>query len=157
MKIGQLSASNKPTTLYHGSGFEQDELKPGFMHTGKVVSWDNYENNTYLYATTDRDSALTLGFSSAIEKKYDLKHTHIDNKAKTIRLKFDGHVPERSAIEKIKVYLYTLPLEPFWVKNNNPFNNIETEYKTKEVVKTILERVRVDIPALLREYQLSLS
>lgn len=157
MKLGQQSFSQQPDKLYHGSGFEQNELKPGFMHTGKVTSWDNYENNTYLYATIDRTSAITLGFSSAVEKKYDLNHTHIDNKAKTITLKFEGRVPNISELEKLKVYLYTLPLTPVWAKNNNPFNNIDTEYKTKEVITDILERIRVDIPELLKEYQVNLS
>lgn len=157
MKLGQFTASSKPTQLFHGSGFEQDELKPGFAHTGKVVSWDGYENNTYLYATTDRDSALTLGLSSALEKKYDLTHTHIDNKSKTISLTFKGHKPQMSDIEKTKVYLYTLPMSSVWVKNNNPFNNIDTEYKTKETITDIQSRIRVDIAELLSGFQVTMN
>lgn len=157
MKLGQIPQTNKPQFLFHGSGFEQSELKPGFEHTGKVVSWDKYEDNTYLYATTDRDSALTLGLSSAIEKRYDLKHTRIDNKTKTIELKFDGPIPTLAAIEKTKVYLYTVPLDSAWTKNNNPYNNIDTEYKTKQTITGILECIRVDTSDLLKEFTVSLS
>lgn len=147
-----------PEYLYHGSGYEQDELKPGYSHSKELTTWDKYENNTYLYATTIRDSAIALGFSSAIEKKYDLESTHISEKTKTIKLVFRQNIPDIKDIENIKVYLYTLKYDPnIWTKNNNPFNNIDNEYKTKKEIKDIVSRNMVDIPELLKQYQLSMS
>ena len=42
-----------PSKLYHGTGFNDLVLKPGYEHTGKEIKWDETESNRYLYATAD--------------------------------------------------------------------------------------------------------
>lgn len=147
-----------PGLLYHGSGFKQDELKPGFSHSGNVVAWDKYENNTYLYATSDKESAKLLGFSSALEKKFKLYHTTIDEDKRTIELVFDDCPPSKEEILNIDVYLYSLKYDPtVWIKNNNPFNKICSEYKTKATIKDIIEREHLDIPEVLKDFTINIK
>lgn len=159
MKIGSIVANAQatPDKLYHGSGYEQNELKPGFSHSKKLTVWDEYENNAYLYATVDRDSAITLGISSAWEKKFKLLSTSISVDRKTIDLGFEGKVPDRSDLDNVDVFVYTLNLDhSAWRKNNNPNNNIKTEYKTTETIRDILDRERVDVTQVLKGYHITM-
>lgn len=152
-----IEKADTPVLLYHGSAFKQDELKPGFLHSSKIVVWDKYENNTYLYATTSIKSAGLLGFSSALEKKYKLHLTEIDEDSNTIDLVFEGNPPDKEDILDIDVYLYMLKYDPeIWIKNNNPFNKINTEYKTKATIKDIVERERLDIPDVLKDFTINI-
>jgi hypothetical protein len=122
-----------PTRLYHGSAFKQERLSPGFAHTGEKVEWDYGESNEFLYATTDRDAAIQLGFASAIEKKFKLDRFQCDDSEITIT------ASERITmhdLEKLEVYVYSLPfvISGGWQQNRNPNNHIDTEWKTKKTV-----------------------
>lgn len=157
--LGQIaSANNTPTYLYHGSGFKQTELKPGYEHTKKLVTWDRYESNAFLYATTDKQEAITLGISSKWEKEWKLKSTHIDNDKKTIDLVFEDKPPSPEDLIKVDCWLYIILYNPEqWIKNRNPYNGIDTEYKTKETIKDILDVQKIDVEEVLKSYQVNIS
>lgn len=142
-----------PEYLYHGSAYKQEELKPGYMYTKKAVVWDKYESNIYLYATSDKESAKLLGISSAWEKIYDLTKTSFDGTAKVIHLEFEKNKPTKEQLLQIDVYLYTIPYVPgVWIKNNNPFNNIDSEYKTKQTITNISSREHLNVPEVLKDF-----
>jgi len=52
--------------LFHGSGFDQSELMPGFYRSGNLVKWDETESNMFLYTTTEREVAIGQGFASTV-------------------------------------------------------------------------------------------
>jgi hypothetical protein len=128
-----------PAVLYHGSAFLHKELKPGFERTRRVRRWDELENNHFLYASTDKEATIEQGFASSIEKKYGLdRFTSTDKK----ELRIDSPYPKLTMqkLSELKVYVYTIIPQPdqHWVKNNNPFNNILTEWKTERNIKEAL-------------------
>lgn len=142
-----------PQYLYHGSQYLQDELKPGFQHSGELVSWDGGgEDNTWLYATASKDSAIMLGIASAIEKNFRLDRYQWDEKTRTMTITTPDQelVPEK--LRDLKVYLYTLraELEDGWVLNFNPINGITDEYKTQATVRgNILRSQAIDVKEAL--------
>lgn len=130
-----------PNYLYHGSAFRQTELKPGFKHTGELVQWDNTEDNTWLYASDDKDSAVMLGISSAIEKKFQLNRYQCDNKTKKMII----HVAEPLSIKDIHnlhvvVYSIKADVADGWMANHNPANGITGEYKTQRTITSNILR-----------------
>jgi guanylate kinase len=133
--------------LYHGSGFDQPELMPGFLRTGKLVEWDKVENNHWLYTTTDRNEAIAMAFASMIEKTYG--STEYERKGNSIRVRFPMEVtPSLDELKKLQLYLYTIRLDEAdgWVKNANEHNQIKTEWKTQNIVdKNILHKEQVDL------------
>ncbi len=124
-----LESHKEPLVLYHASGYKNDVLKPGFKHTGVLKEWDNGENNHFLYATTEKQTAIDLGVASAIEQFFKLDRFSI--KGKEITIVSPEHI-ELSDLANLKVYLYTINDKPEedWVKNDNPSNKLDTEYKT---------------------------
>lgn len=155
--ISTVESLRAPRYLYHGSAFKQDELKPGYQHTGELVTWDHYESNNYLYASDDKLAATMLGISSAVEKKYKLKKTNICANSKTFHLEFEDGPVSMSQITALKVYVYTLRFDPtIWDPNNNPFNNIEGEYRTRHTVSDIVNREPVDVQDTLADWTIVL-
>lgn len=147
-----------PTTLYHGSAYKQTELKPGYQHSKKIVNWDKYESNIYLYATSDMKAAELLGISSAWEKKFDLKSTHIDSEAKTIRLSFNGVPVSKEELLSVTGYIYAIKYVPgIWIRNHNPFNNIDNEYKTQKTVTDIISVDEINVPEILKDFTISIN
>lgn len=146
-----------PKFLYHGSLYKQAELMPGFKRSGKLVQWDGIENNTYLYTTTDKNEAIGLGLGSTIEKKFNSRRfSTYDN---NIVVYFTGSTPTIEDIHGLEIYVYTLTPTPQdnWVKNNNPFNNIDTEWVTQATIKSITKCERVDIKKWLNNKNLALT
>lgn len=139
-----------PTLLYHGSLYKQNELMPGFKRSGKLVQWDGVENNTYLYATSNKAEAISLGFGSALEKTLDSRrYATYDN---NIVVYFNRELPTREDLVKLVVYLYTIRFKATdgWVKNNNPLNNIDTEWVTQSTVRNLDRCEQVDLEAWLK-------
>lgn len=122
--------------LYHSSGYMQTELKPGILHTGKKVEWDGTESNEWLYASTSRSDSIEQGFASAIEKRWQLDR--FQTKGDSIVIHVTGKVPTRKELERLEVYLYTLKnlSSDKWSKVNNKHNQLDTEYKTKTIVRS---------------------
>jgi hypothetical protein len=136
--------------LYHGSGYRHTELKPGFHHTGVEVNWDEVESNHYLYASTVREDAIDQGFASQMEQKFAIRRYRSTGRSGQgkIQIELDPAFPVTDEeIEKIKVYVYRIKKLPQdgWVKNNNPHNNLSTEWKTDHVIKDAIERT-IEIP-----------
>lgn len=133
--------------LYHASAFKQDELKPGFQHSGNKVMWDQTESNIWLYATTLRDEAISMGFASAVEKKFDV--TRYKTEGKSIHFGYaEGADLTMGKVLEVKVYLYTITYDPKdgWVKVNNKFNGMDQEYKTTQTIrKNILNREEINL------------
>jgi hypothetical protein len=125
-----------PKLLYHGSTYKQDELMPGFMHTGELIQWDKTESNKYLYATSERETAIALGFASAVDKKYRMDRFSSDNNTFSFIID-ENKLPSKSELEKLDVYLYEIEFDKGsgWIKNHNQHNGLTTEYKTNEVIK----------------------
>lgn len=158
MKFLQQIASASPMYLYHGSGFKQTELKPGYQYTKKLVTWDGYESNAFLYATTDKQEAMLLGISSKWEKEWTLKTTNINHDNKTIDLCFEGKAPSIKELYSIDCWLYTILYEPHdWIKNRNPYNGIDTEYKTKQTIRDISDVQKIDVEQVLKSYQVNIT
>lgn len=146
------------TILYHGSGFDQTELMPGFLRSGKLVQWDETESNEWLYTTTDRDEAISQAFASMIEKTYESKSYHRDGNRITIELA-KCVKPSLAELKKIQLFLYTIRLEPEdqWQKNNNEHNQIKTEWKTQAIIdRNIIHKEQVDLAGWLANKQLDL-
>lgn len=119
--------------LYHGSLYEQSELMPGFKHTGKVVYWDGgIESNKWLYATSVKDEAIRLGLGSALEKTFETdRFSYVDD----LFFIWNDKPFNKQQIYNLKIYLYTIPFNPeVWVKNDNPYNQIDTEWVTQQTV-----------------------
>lgn len=138
---------NIMTTLYHGSGYKQTELMPGFKRSGVLVEWDQTESNKYLYATTDMDTAIGQGFASAVEKLF--KMNRFSEKGHEILIEIEGDkIPSLEELQSVNVYLYTIDVRSFdeWEKVNNAVNGLETEYKTQHTIKDGLHSVeKVDL------------
>lgn len=141
--------------LYHGSGFNNSLLKPGFNHTGILVKWDQTENNKFLYATTDRDTAIELGFASSIEKTFEIDRFHVENKSIIIE---SQKLLSLANLKKVPVFLYTIVVKEKddWIKNINPNNNINTEYKTSKTINSISSIEKIDISSWLNVYNVKI-
>lgn len=143
--------SNQPMLLYHGSSFSQNELMPGFMRSHEEVFWDETESNHYLYASSDKEEAISLGFASAIEKQFLLDRYSCEGNKLTLSFARSSKIVTLRALSQVQVHLYTIELDKSegWVKNNNAYNNTNTEYKTKDIVKKILKTEVINIKSWL--------
>ena len=145
--------------LYHGSNYFHTELKPGFMHSGTEVFWDETESNRYLYATTVKDSAIELGFASAVEKNFLLERFQSDN-GKIILTLSDKRLPVITDLKRLQVFVYEIYFShnAGWQKVNNKINNMDTEYKTDRVVaESMIAKIeRVDLGAWLGNKQVAI-
>lgn len=144
--------------LYHGSGYKNKELKPGYLHTGKFIKWDITESNEYLYATTEKNIAIILGWVGAINIKYNCKKTQTNTTE--IILHFDNDVKEKDIIH-LPVYVYTIKYQEYdkWIKNNNEFNSLETEYKTKSIIASdnILKIENINMRQYLKDNNIKIK
>lgn len=148
----------QPNRLYHGSMYKQDELMPGFKRSGKLVKWDLVESNLFLYSTTSKEEAISLGFGSALEKVFNTeRYATLDD---TVYVYFKDEVHALEALFNIEIYVYTIRYDATdgWRKNNNPVNRIETEWCTKQTIqRNILSCERVDIRQWLQGKRLVLT
>lgn len=147
-----------PTALYHGSAYWAKDLKPGFERSGEIVRWDDTEDNTYLYATTEREKAIVLGFASAIEKKFGLdRFQHIgDRLILDIPRQPHGYTVGEDQLRELEVWLYEIipHTRDGWRLNKNEHNNMQnTEYKTKSTIRSIRSVTLVDVKSWLRGYK----
>lgn len=146
--------------LYHGSAYEQNELMPGFLRSGELVEWDKEESNKYLYATTDREKAIELGFASSVEKQYPMdRFTAKDN---SLHFVIDAKkLPTLNDLSKVPVYLYEIEYDTDsgWIKNHNPHNNMITEFKTDQVIESsmILRRIKIDLKNWLKQKKVTIT
>lgn len=136
--------------LYHGSGYDQDELMPGFKRSGKIVRWDKTESNEWLYVSSTMEEAIAMGLASVIEKTYNIARYNTSGNEITIEIEH-GRIPTPQEIERTAVYLYTIAYQPeVWVKVGNAHNGSTTEYKTKETIKdAILSKEQIDLKTWL--------
>lgn len=145
-----------PKTLYHGSKFKTKILKPGFEWSHELQKWDKTENNHFLYLTTNKNSAILLGFASSIEHTYGL--SHFKNYSKTIEITTDKKI-SMEKLMNLTVYLYTIhPDDENIVKNTNAQNNLSTEWKTKDHLKienNLIEKI--DMRTFLKKYKITLK
>ncbi len=119
--------------LYHGSGYQHTELKPGIHYTGKKVEWDKTESNEWLYATTLMEEAISQGLASVVEKHFAMKSFKASGS--TLEFVFDGVAPKHEELLELTVYLYKLDWhKDIWVQVNNLHNGMTNEYKTKEII-----------------------
>jgi len=132
-----------PKVLYHGSLYEQSELMPGFKRSGELTVWDGVESNQNLYATTDERSAALLGIGSGVEKTFESD--------RFIELQGNIWIFTKQPIDfdkflKMVVYRYTIPFRASdgWMKNDNPYNNIDTEWITQKTIRGVkCERLNI--------------
>lgn len=141
-----------PEFLYHGSLFKQAELMPGFKRTNKITRWDKTESNIFLYASSVENTAIELGFASAIEKLFAVSHFHSQNGK--IEIETNDTVT-RDELTNVVVYLYKIRFNPKegWLKNDNKHNGLTTEYKTPLDVYDIVSCEQVDIAKWLKNFQ----
>lgn len=155
----QRAVVSLPSYLYHGSMYKQNELMPGFKRSHQLVRWDKTEDNTWLYTSDNREDAIMLGISSAIEKKYLLDRYRYDSRNKAMILDISG--PCRlEDLYKLEVYLYTIRAEKRdgWQLNFNPENNIVGEYKTQETIDgNIVRCEKIDVRNVLRDIEVKIN
>lgn len=145
--------------LYHGSGFKQTELMPGFYRSGNLVEWDETESNMFLYATTVKESAIGLGFSSMIEKTFNT-HRYRESGMEIEIQVYKGPLPTVRDLEQVNVYLYTMEMLPAdkWLKVNNEHNGLDTEYKTEETIsRAIISCEDIDLKKWLAHRKIKIS
>lgn len=131
--------------LYHGSGYDQTELMPGFKHSGKIVQWDETESNEWLYSTSSKEEAIAQGFASVLEKHYNLDRYKSDGDLIIIEIA-TGRIPVTADLFKLDVWLYTIQHDGRWRPVNNKHNGMKDEYKTKETIRdSILDKEKIDI------------
>lgn len=144
-----------PKTLYHGSMYKQTELMPGYKRSGKLQTWDGVESNLHLYVSSSKSEAELLGVGSAAEKVFDTnRFIEIDG---NIWL-FTNQPIKLEDVLKLEVYIYTIPYKATdgWEKNKNPYNNIDTEYTTRNTVTGITVQP-IDIRKLLAGKNVTLT
>jgi len=144
-----------PTTLYHGSMYKQTELMPGYKRSGKLQTWDGVESNLHLYASSSKEEAELLGVGSAAEKVFETERF----------IEHDGNVwlftKQPISIDDVldlEVYIYTIPFKESdgWQKNDNPYNNIDTEWTTRSTVKGVSVK-SIDIRTLMKGKTITLT
>lgn len=146
--------------LYHASSFLQTVLQPGIAYTGEKVQWDETESNEWLYATTDKEAAIEQGLASAVEHRWPLHQ--FKSQGDNLLFVFDEGttLPTRRDLERLTVYLYTIHphVSDGWQKNNNPVNDMTTEYKTQAAIRDrIVSAVKVDLSAWLRHKDVGIT
>lgn len=123
-------------TLYHASAFLHEELKPGIEHSGVLTNWDVTESNEWLYATTDREEAISQGLASVVEKKWRL--SRYQTNGDKIVLHFERNPPTRKELNELSIYPYSINWESWvWTKVDNKHNDSWSEYKTKANIKPV--------------------
>lgn len=125
-----------PPVLWHGSAYATEVLKPGFLWSKKLVEWDHGESNHYLYATTDQQTAISLGFASALEKRWRLnRYKTFGSKDVSILIESPDAITHYD-LEQLLVWLYEIypQNDQQWVFNHNLDNGLETEFKTHRTV-----------------------
>lgn len=144
-----------PKVLYHGSLYKQDELMPGFKRSGELTVWDGVETNQSLYATTDKISAALLGIGSATEKEFESNRFTVTEKDLWI---FVNAQIDMDKFLDMVIYRYTIPFRSAdqWVKNNNPYNNIDTEWKTTRTIRGISVE-QLNLRAVLKDYKVTVT
>lgn len=141
-----------PPFLYHGSRYKQSQLMPGFKRSGIETRWDKYESNHWLYVSSSKDEAVLLGIASAAEKQLETNRFKYDLSKRTINFTADTNVDVKE-LYNLEVYVYTLAGKESdnWLKNINPVNNIDTEYKTESTITdSIIKVEKVDVRECLR-------
>lgn len=153
-----FASNDLPHYLYHSSSFYHSELMPGFKRSGVLVNWDEVESNEWLYATTSKESAIELGLASSIEKSFKLNF--FKSEGDKITIVVEGSGLKYGPLVNLKVYLYTFTpsVNDEWIKNNNPHNNLDTEWKTQAtVVRDIVRTERVDLKEWLRKKKVEIQ
>lgn len=117
--------------LYHGSAYLTDTLKPGFEHTKTLKEWDNTENNTWLYASQDKDEACLNALASILEENFHANRVAFNSEQ--IRI-YSTHTITENEVRKLTVILYTIDNTETFIHVNNNYNGSTTEYKTKESI-----------------------
>jgi hypothetical protein len=149
-----LRSIRLPDVLWHGSAYKTEVLKPGFLWTRKLVEWEHGESNHYLYATTEREAAIALGFANAVKKAFRVS-----------RCKFYGdrvivieaqHSVSVFELLQLPIYLYEIRPEDdqSWVRNHNPRHPRESEFKTHLPIATVRAE-QIDLHAWLRNKDLN--
>lgn len=148
-----------PSVLYHGSMYQASILKPGFEHTQEEVTWDVTESNRYLYATTEKDTAILLGFASAIEHTYGLDYFHTQGNEIVIDLAPDKNnkkqIVKLDQLLNLPVYLYEIrPTgRHHWEHNKNEQNKLDTEWKSnRHILPSKVEKI--DIRKHFKDYKI---
>lgn len=146
-----------PATLFHGSPWKTDDLKPGFLRTGKLKEYDQTESNRYLYATDQIDEAVFQGFCSLLERHYDIASFH--SEGKLIEIRMDSFVlPTIAAVSWLELWCYHIVTleEDGWERVNSEQNPGYPEYRTQSTIPPARCRaVPVDLKAFLAKHRIT--
>jgi len=149
--------NTNPKYLFHGSSFHHEELMPGYYRSKELVEWDDGESNLFLYATSSRQEAISLGFASSIEHKHTLDKISLDENVIDILTSNTSFSLED--LHKLEVYVYTIVFNDSdkWIKNNNDVNNIKTEWKTDKTKIKYLTVEKINIPNWLKDKKITIK
>lgn len=126
-----------PDKLYHGSMYNtgSQPLVPGILHAGERISWDHgLESNEYLYATVIKKDAIILAFASLMEKRYGTERFHSNSEVLEVSgMRKNFHMDQ---LRNELVYVYTIipNRDDGWEKNDNPYNQLQDEWKTRKSI-----------------------
>lgn len=154
--ISLASITGLPSRLYHGSQHAAEKgLKSSTSHGEKHTEWDNGLGNDFVYACTDRDTAVLMGWASYLESKFGMKSFHSDDKEMTIRL---VGVPKTALPDLYcDVYLHTVvpSVAHGWEKVDGK-NGLENEWRTKRAIpRRDYQIEKVDLRSVVPRYKVS--
>lgn len=152
-----FSQIGKPQVLYHGSGFRQDELMPGFRRTGKKTSWDGTESNEYLYTSVDAQDAREQAVAGLLEQHFGIDRFQV--RGKQVIVTYSGKKPDDFKLRQMSIWLYTIEFRDSdgWIKNDNLSNGLVGEYKTPNAIgqSRIKTTTHESVQDILKDYQVS--
>jgi len=147
--------------LYHGSMYNQPELMPGFKRTGRLIEWDEIEDNSWLYATTNLDEAIRQGLYSLLSQHFAVKRIasagkrilidlYPDQKGQELENYTEFKINARGWFNDFRIYLYSIEMRDSdnWLRNINPNNHLRNEWKTQSTIKAALLHVSAIEPML---------
>lgn len=119
--------------LYHGSNFNQKEIKPSYQHTGELEEWDDTESNEWLYATTDKELSGLMAIASYMGRHYLVNRFSTGDRSIEIEFeKGEDLSKANKELYNIPIVIYELQLDDKWELVNNSNNQDVPEYKSKE-------------------------
>jgi hypothetical protein len=134
-------------------------LKSGFERSNVLKRWDHTESNEFLYATSEKEVALEMAFGSLLESTFDVKKYSCYKPNIVVTLDSLSDLPEMplEALKSKSLFLYTIhsKINHDWIKVNNDYNNLETEWKTKATIsqRDIFLTQEFKVSQFLKQYK----
>jgi hypothetical protein len=125
------------TILFHGSGYLNKTLQPGFNYTGELVQWDKTESNKFLYLSRDENEAVLNGLCGALSINHDIDQFSFSDDDNILKITTPDSSLTADMVYSSKVWLYRILKTKDIKIVGNDYNGSTTEYKTDKVINYI--------------------